>query len=238
MSDSTLPENLGNQNNPAGRRHEVCEQFENAWRAGNRPSIEDYVNNYEHDDKAALLLELILVEKSILGKEGASSKLGEYVRCFPEEYRSIIEAAWWPEDKLRTLTQMLASQRSEEPGCVVSFVRNDISAAGARGEHPSMEVYLVRGLWPEPVQRAIEIAIDLTPSHKPRRGHRNRAEVPKQIGKYVIQEKLGRGGEGEVYKAARSQSRSTGGDQADSRHRLLVGRAAQVLGERRERHYR
>lgn len=76
-----------NENHPLTTRRRIdalCDAFETAWRAGQRPRIEAELEKIESAARDELLKELLLVEWELLGKEGAPIRFEEYVARFPE----------------------------------------------------------------------------------------------------------------------------------------------------------
>ena len=59
-ASSTVDEDLS----PELIRHleRVCDRFEDAWRAGQRPRFEDYLGDMPEPGRSALLRELLLLE--------------------------------------------------------------------------------------------------------------------------------------------------------------------------------
>ena len=62
---------------------EVCDRFEQAWRNGERPRIEDYLGLVAEAERHDLLRELILVEAELRKQAGEALSPGEYCERFP-----------------------------------------------------------------------------------------------------------------------------------------------------------
>jgi serine/threonine-protein kinase len=70
---------------------EVCDRFEAAWKAGQRPRIEDYVEESPAPARAALLREIIPLDIEYRKRQGETPTTEEYLDRFPylstEEFR-------------------------------------------------------------------------------------------------------------------------------------------------------
>src|SRR5262249_3319540 len=76
--NDTLPPGL------AARLDPVCDRFESAWLAGERPRLEDALALVAQPDRPALLRELLAVELECRLKAGETVRVEEYLRRFPE----------------------------------------------------------------------------------------------------------------------------------------------------------
>src|SRR6516225_435136 len=65
------------------RREAVAQAFEDAWRTGHRPAIENYLPA-DPTDRRELLLELALIEMELRIAEGEPARAEDYLRRFPE----------------------------------------------------------------------------------------------------------------------------------------------------------
>lgn len=74
---------------------ECCQRFEDAWRAGDHPSIEDYMSPWADRkfESASLLRELLLIEWDQRASDGEDIDIAEYCRRFPDHERFILAAA-------------------------------------------------------------------------------------------------------------------------------------------------
>jgi ABC-type amino acid transport substrate-binding protein/tRNA A-37 threonylcarbamoyl transferase component Bud32 len=63
----------------------ACDEFENAWRAGHRPSIEDVLGRATEADRPALLRELLPLELHYRRAAGETPTPDEYRRRFPDQ---------------------------------------------------------------------------------------------------------------------------------------------------------
>jgi serine/threonine protein kinase len=77
---------------PAGRPSEslptladaLCDRFEAAWQAGQRPRIEDYLGQVPEPHRPRLLYELLMLEVEYRGRDGERPQLKEYQDRFPD----------------------------------------------------------------------------------------------------------------------------------------------------------
>src|SRR5260370_25756563 len=66
------------------RVNEACDRFERAWKAGQEPRIEEYLANFEEDDRSELLRELLALDIEVRTDGGDQPTSSEYERRFPE----------------------------------------------------------------------------------------------------------------------------------------------------------
>jgi len=76
----------------AGRREQVCDRFEAAWRAGQRPQIEDYWGGAAAPGGPALLRELLAVELTYRLQLGESPRPDEYRARFSGQAGAVCDA--------------------------------------------------------------------------------------------------------------------------------------------------
>ena len=62
----------------------VCDRFEAAWRAGPRPTLEDYVQGVPEPQRSALLHELIPLDADYRRRAGETIQAADYHPRFPE----------------------------------------------------------------------------------------------------------------------------------------------------------
>lgn len=72
-----------NLNDESTLREDVCQKFEEAWRAGELPSVEDYLPA-DADARQHLLPQLLRIELDYRAAAGADSQLEDYPQRFPE----------------------------------------------------------------------------------------------------------------------------------------------------------
>jgi serine/threonine protein kinase len=71
----------------------ICDQFEAAWRRGERPRIEDYLHDVDLPTQRRLLRELLLSEWDCRAAAGEAVRVDEYFLRFAED-KQIVAAAW------------------------------------------------------------------------------------------------------------------------------------------------
>jgi hypothetical protein len=83
------------------RVDELCDHFEDAWKAGQRPWIEDYLGAASEPERCKSLEELLQVELAYRRRSGETLVLEDYLRRFPEHAELIravfaeqLSAAW------------------------------------------------------------------------------------------------------------------------------------------------
>ena len=72
---------------------DVADRFEDAWRIGARPLIEDYLSGDLKNGRAALLEELVCIDVHRRRSAGETPALGEYQARFPDDL-SAVEAGF------------------------------------------------------------------------------------------------------------------------------------------------
>src|SRR4051812_12123590 len=83
-----------NPESPAWRRERLCTHFESAWRAGQKPRIEDYLKEVDELEQAALLRELVAIELELRRGRGDRPALQGYRDRFPA-YLSLIDSSYY-----------------------------------------------------------------------------------------------------------------------------------------------
>ncbi len=80
---------------PDQARHldELCTQFEKAWKAGQRPRIEDYLADAQEPERSALLRELILLDRDYRRVRGEECSREDYQARFSE-----VDSTWLPNE--------------------------------------------------------------------------------------------------------------------------------------------
>jgi serine/threonine-protein kinase len=63
----------------------LCERFEEAWRLGDRPWIEDHLPSRTDPARSPALRELVALERELRGSEGEPASPSEYHARFPED---------------------------------------------------------------------------------------------------------------------------------------------------------
>src|SRR5262245_58670771 len=84
---------------------QVCDAFESAWRAGQRPRIVDHCKDVAEPDRSALLCELLRLELAYRHQVGERPAAAEYQALFPE-HAALVSTVFqeaptigWPTDK-------------------------------------------------------------------------------------------------------------------------------------------
>jgi hypothetical protein len=83
MSDQPRPHSESLSPSRLQRVDEVCDRFENAWKAGQRPRIEDYLAGTVEGERAALLRGLIVLDTDCRRQAGEQPQAEEYHARFP-----------------------------------------------------------------------------------------------------------------------------------------------------------
>jgi serine/threonine protein kinase len=133
---------------PAERLDRVCDRFEDAWLAGQRPRIEDYLQDVAVSERSALLDELLRLELDYRVRLGECPTAEEYRLCFPGHAEGIdaVLAALVPQPG----TEAQAPGRADVSGPgefreeldVVAVLRADQVQRWQRGERVPVETYL------------------------------------------------------------------------------------------------
>jgi hypothetical protein len=137
---------------------QVCGRFEAAWKAGQRPRLEDYLADVPEPDYSALLRELLGLELDYRHQTGEQPR--------PEEYRPRFLEHTGPIDSVFQETALRIPQASQQTPL------------------PSPE-----GTTPLPSAEAPAAEVAAQPLH------------PLWIGKYQVIERLGGGGQADVFRA-------------------------------------
>ena len=65
---------------PLTRRvNDACERFEAAWRAGERPALEDELRGWDGPDRLALFAELLPLERELRAAAGEAPAAADYL---------------------------------------------------------------------------------------------------------------------------------------------------------------
>jgi serine/threonine-protein kinase len=108
----------------AARVDAVCDRFEAAWQAGQRPRVEDYLGDAPEPERSALARHLIAVDIEYRQKRGEQPQAAEYRACFPG-----LDPAW--------LADAVAAPAAMQPE---PAARAQPGAAGAAPAEPTLTV--------------------------------------------------------------------------------------------------
>ncbi len=100
MSGATPTEEGDGSASLGGRLEEICDRFEAAWKAGERPTIEDYLGELPEADQTALFRELLVLELTYRRRLGERPTQEGYQCRFPEQV-AVINAVFGAEPPLR-----------------------------------------------------------------------------------------------------------------------------------------
>jgi eukaryotic-like serine/threonine-protein kinase len=104
VNDPLLTGYEGLADEAASRVDAACDQFESAWRRGQRPDITHFLDATEGQNRLVLLRELILIEIGYRRRSGEAPNFSDYSQRFPE-----IEHAWLDRALLPTTLPDLAA---------------------------------------------------------------------------------------------------------------------------------
>ena len=70
----------------------VCDRFEAAWKAGQRPSIQEHIGDWSDPELSSLLHELLLIDLAYRTQDGETPARAEYEAIFPQHLPAIASA--------------------------------------------------------------------------------------------------------------------------------------------------
>lgn len=74
------------------RLQDLCDTFHRAWKAGEKPCIDDYLDRLADLPGDSVLLELVVTELILRREQGEQTKLQDYARFVHQQ--SVIRAAF------------------------------------------------------------------------------------------------------------------------------------------------
>jgi serine/threonine-protein kinase len=190
-------------------REQILRRFEDAWRRGPRPRLEDYLPA-AGPDRPAVLLELVHTDLEYRLKDGEPARVEEYLARFPELKND-------PEAELELIKAELDLRRRPEPALALDeFLARfpqyqpELLSMRTRSHHPKATLPL-RRTCPQ-CHAPFEVPRDESPEAAacPSCGASIRLDrgffVPwtpgqSRLGKYELLEEVGRGLFGVVYRA-------------------------------------
>src|SRR5262245_30240512 len=89
MNNQSSPGIAGLPGSRVRHADQLCDQFEAAWKAGQRPRLEDYVGTLAEPERLALLCELIPLEADYRRRAGEQPQPQDYQQRFPA-----LDARW------------------------------------------------------------------------------------------------------------------------------------------------
>src|SRR5438034_11252561 len=84
MSEPSHPGNEATSASVSQRIGQLCACFEDAWKVGPQPRIEDYLNAVPEPKRAVLLEQLLSLELAYRRRDSQTLVLEDYLRRFPE----------------------------------------------------------------------------------------------------------------------------------------------------------
>jgi serine/threonine protein kinase/formylglycine-generating enzyme required for sulfatase activity len=90
MSDQPRPGSEALPPSRVDRIEGICDRFENAWQAGQRPRIEDYLSEVSEPDRPLLLRQLLKLELAYRRQAGESLAVGDYLRRFLDRAETVL----------------------------------------------------------------------------------------------------------------------------------------------------
>ena len=129
MADALLRDRKLLSPSLAERVDRACDRFEDDWRSGRRPRIEEFLDRMTEAERSVVLGELLRLELHYRAGEGESPDPAEYERRFPEQ-GALIGAAFAAEGRPASE----ASSRSGGAGSSEDPRRSSLARRNERGQ--------------------------------------------------------------------------------------------------------
>jgi serine/threonine protein kinase/formylglycine-generating enzyme required for sulfatase activity len=91
---------------------QICNQFEAAWKKGQRPRLEDFLREVDEKDRAIVLRELVLLEIACRMRLGETPEAAEYRTRFPT-----LDLAWLSKAQSATPNDALSTPPASKVRC-------------------------------------------------------------------------------------------------------------------------
>ncbi len=190
MSDHDAPGDSTLDTGQVSRIDAICDRFEAAWQAGQRPRIEDYLAEVLAANRTLLIRELVEVEIDWRRRAGDTLAADEYLTRFPE-----LEPQW--------VTALVAGQTpvADAPGSP----QNDGMFSGTRAKrircpHCHNPINLIDDRSDEVLCPGCGSSFTVRDAH-----HTDTTSASRPLGKYQLLDRVGLGAFGAVWKARDTQ---------------------------------
>ena len=90
MSDQPRPGSDAASFSRVGRIEGICDRFEDAWQAGQRPQIENYLGEVPERERPGLWRELLQLELDYRRQAGETLAAADYLRRFPDQAEMVL----------------------------------------------------------------------------------------------------------------------------------------------------
>ncbi|MBN2578130.1 MAG: protein kinase [Pirellulales bacterium] len=215
--DPTLPPELFQRIDP------LCEAFETAWRAGKRPSLSEFLAGLDEPARSALLRELLLLEIEYRQKAGQQPRAEEYLNQLPSGDAALIREVFGESPTLHSEVFSLThssrntgqkvtkkspggSAPSKPPPAAIGLDKfiDSLTGCGLMSRD-ELDAYLETFSDEDRPRDGRQLAEALYYAKKLTRFQVQAVYQGKTrglvIGNYVVLDRLGKGGMGQVYKA-------------------------------------